>query len=137
MEKEIIEDDDFDEYVETELDEMIHSCIPIDEMIKYDLFEKLICKFDYRENTIRYFIDLVILANYKPELLTEKVIEDNYWVDEYNECSEGFIPLILYYVVKNIIPESYIHQQILILILFHTQSPMKIILSFHISITLR
>lgn len=112
MEKEIMEDDDLDEYVETELDEMTRSCIPIDEMIKYNLFEKLICKLDYRENAIRYLIDLVILANYKPELLTEKVIEDNYWVDEYNECSEGFIPLILYYVVKNIIPESYIHQQI-------------------------
>ena len=111
MEKEIMEDD-LDEYVETELDEMTRSCIPIDEMIKFNLFEKLICKLDYRENAIRYLIDLVILANYKPELLTEKVIENNYWVDEYNESTEGFIPLILYYVVKNIIPEAYIHQQI-------------------------
>ena len=59
MEKEIMEDAS-DEYVETELDEMTRSCIPIDEMINYNLFEKLICKFDYRENTIRQLIDLVI-----------------------------------------------------------------------------
>ena len=111
MEEEIIEYE-LDEYVETELNEMTRSCIPIDEMIKYNLFEKLICKLDYRNYVIHYLIDLVILANYKPELLTEKVIENNYFVDEYNESTEGFIPLILYYVVKNVIPESYIHQQI-------------------------
>ena len=48
MEEEI-NDNVLDDGTEAELNEMTRSCIPIEEMIKYDLFEKLICKLDYRK----------------------------------------------------------------------------------------
>ena len=112
----IIEEDintiEEDKYRIEEMNSITYSFIPIDEMSKYNLFEKLIHETMFHNYALTHIVDLVIIANYKPELLTERVVADNYFVDEYNETVEGFIPFILYYVVKGIIPEEYLNKEI-------------------------
>lgn len=76
-----------------------YSLLDCETMKQYDLFEKLIYKSRHKENVILYISDLIMIANYKPEILTKDIILNNI-------LNRGFHIMFLYYVAKGIISED-------------------------------